>query len=142
MLRQFRSQEPRGFYGLLQAVAMTTTLDHFRASAAAKRGGGQIPVSLADESSHRLPDWHSFDVVEQSVLFDEIDRHIRAATPEDTAGRDRRIFWLYYRHGLTAKDIAAIPRLGLSSKGVESVLLRLTSQLRKLFSTRAKGAGQ
>ena len=141
VLRQFRASDARSFYGLLQAVAMTATLDHFRASAAGKRGGGQTPVSLEGDLPFRPPDWHSFNVVERSILLDEIDRHIRTVTPEGTAARDRRIFWRYYRHGFTAKDIAAIPSLDLSSKGVESVLNRLTSQLRTLFSSRAKGIG-
>jgi hypothetical protein len=44
--------------------------------------------------------------------------------------RDRKLFWLYYRVGLTADAIAGLPSIGLSTKGVESSLLRLTRLLR------------
>ena len=38
---------------------------------------------------------------------------------------ERQIFWLYYRHGFTAKQIAALPALGLTIEDVEEILRRL-----------------
>jgi len=49
----------------------------------------------------------------------------------ETLQRDRTIFWLYYRQGLTAKEIGALPSIGLSLKGVESTLHRLTQLVRE-----------
>ena len=49
----------------------------------------------------------------------------------NTADRDRTIFWLYYRQGLTTKAIATLPAIGLTIKGVESTLGRLTKMVRK-----------
>jgi RNA polymerase sigma-70 factor (ECF subfamily) len=40
------------------------------------------------------------------------------------------IFLLYYRQGLTASEIAALPALGLTTKGVESIIARLTHMIR------------
>jgi hypothetical protein len=48
-----------------------------------------------------------------------------------TAERDRQIFWLYHRHGLTAREIASIRYFGLTDKGVESVLVRLTALVKQ-----------
>ena len=45
--------------------------------------------------------------------------------------RDRTIFWLYYLQGLTAEEIAGLPTVELSAKGVESALRRITAWLRK-----------
>jgi DNA-directed RNA polymerase specialized sigma24 family protein len=39
--------------------------------------------------------------------------------------RDCQIFGLHYLAGMTTKEIAAIPGMGLTVKGVESVLVRL-----------------
>jgi RNA polymerase sigma-70 factor, ECF subfamily len=62
-------------------------------------------------------------------------REIDATLSQIAAGpqlqRSRRIFWLYYRVGLTANAIAALPYIGLSTKGVESTILRLTRLLRE-----------
>jgi hypothetical protein len=62
-------------------------------------------------------------------------QEVNAALSRVAAGphleRDRKLFWLYYRVGLTADEIAGLPSIGLSTKGVESSLLRLTRLLRQ-----------
>jgi hypothetical protein len=40
------------------------------------------------------------------------------------------IFWFFYEQGYTAKEIAMLPNIGLTVKGVEAVLLRLGRYLR------------
>jgi len=40
------------------------------------------------------------------------------------------IFFLYYRQGYTAAEIAALPSLQLTTKGVESIIARLTHMIR------------
>ena len=47
--------------------------------------------------------------------------------------RDRRIFWLYYRAGLKPAVIARMPGIGLSVKGVESAVFRLTKLVRTVL---------
>ncbi len=54
-----------------------------------------------------------------------LDRLRRRATP-----RDRQIFGLYFLQGMTAREIAELPDIGLTVKGVEAVIHRL----RKDFS--------
>ena len=44
--------------------------------------------------------------------------------------RDRDIFWLYYIEQFSAREIAALPNIELSAKGVESLIFRLTKILR------------
>jgi len=40
------------------------------------------------------------------------------------------IFWLYYEQGYSAKEISLLPSMGLTVKGVESTLQRLTRFLK------------
>ncbi len=59
-------------------------------------------------------------------MLREIDQCIERVSTQ----RDRKIFWLYYQRGLTAKDIAELPSIGLNAKGVESCIYRLTKAVR------------
>ena len=66
-----------------------------------------------------------------SVLLEQVDGALTRSTGVDTRERDRTVFWLYYKHGFTAKAIAALPAVGLTVKGVETVIFRLTKAIRK-----------
>ena len=65
----------------------------------------------------------------QSVLLAELDQRLRTAGSA-ISERDRTIFWLYYRQGFTSEEIARIFQTGLSAKGVESALRRVTLWIR------------
>lgn len=41
------------------------------------------------------------------------------------------IFWLYFRQGMSTKEIASLPAIGLSAKGVGSVIERLKRSIRE-----------
>ena len=41
------------------------------------------------------------------------------------------IFWLYFRQGMSTKEIASLPTIGLSAKGVGSVIERLKHGIRE-----------
>ena len=55
---------------------------------------------------------------ECALLLDRVDACLRDLAPSETRDRDRKIFWLYYRQGMTAKEIAGLPQIGLTLKGV------------------------
>lgn len=131
MLRDFRPQHPDAFFGMMKVTAVNIAHDHFRARRSAKRGAGTAETDLADVDGF-VPDSRSTGPasIEREILLREIDDMLSdMATP--LATRDREIFWLHNRQGFTAKDIAAIPFYKLSTKGVESILHRLTCYLRK-----------
>src|SRR5207249_1569937 len=114
------------FVGYLKTIAAKVAFDYFRAIHAAKRGsGGNIEDTVylnaapVDISSAREP--------EMMVIMEEIDQILKAKASE----RDSTIFWLYYRQGLTTKEIAEMPAFQLAVKGVESVLWRLTQFVRR-----------
>jgi RNA polymerase sigma-70 factor (ECF subfamily) len=140
VLREFRSSEPKALYGLIQAVAVTVTLDHFRSWSAEKRGSGQEQVS-PDSETIQIPSLGSpEEEIARSLLLERIDRCLKEIIPAETADRDRRVFWFYFRHGFTAREIAALPGTGLSDKGVESLLHRLTHQLKPCVKEKGTSA--
>jgi hypothetical protein len=58
-------------------------------------------------------------------LFTEIDEHLKYCLTGADQERDHMIFWLYFRQGMSTKQIASLPTIGLSAKGVGSVIERL-----------------
>ncbi len=124
-LREFESRHDDAIYGFLKAVAYTVTMDHFKVHNAAKRGAKlqnntDFDISLRVEG-HESP-------VEDKILLREIEDLIAEVAEKE---RDKVVFLLYYRQGLTAKKIAGIPGIELSEKGVESCLHRLTERVKK-----------
>ena len=67
--------------------------------------------------------------MQRSALLAQLDDKLLSA-PEIVGERDRAFFWLYYREGFTAEEIAGLPDAGLTAKGVESALRRITLWLR------------
>lgn len=118
-------QEPGSAFGLVRVTAATVTLDHLRASGARKRNMRMV-VSLDDV--HEPSEGAAGD---RSVLLQQLDLQLGHLCQGETGARDRQIFWLYYRHGWTAREIAALPAVALSPKGVESTLHRLTVGLKE-----------
>jgi RNA polymerase sigma-70 factor (ECF subfamily) len=106
--------------------------DHFKSIHTQKRGAGQLEqidenlVPPAAEDSAGSP-----KVLERTVLIQEITRHLDLCLAGPDRDRNRRIFWLHYRAGLSARAIADLPGIRLTPKGVESILIRLTRDLRQ-----------
>jgi RNA polymerase sigma-70 factor (ECF subfamily) len=125
ILREFRPQSEDSIFGLLKTVAFSVTQDYFREGRAAKRGAGR-ESSLDRYVESTVAGCEGLPQAEREILLAQIDgflTEVEAGAPE----RDRQIFWLYYRHGMTSRAIAAISRIGLTQKGVESVIQRLTN---------------
>jgi RNA polymerase sigma-70 factor (ECF subfamily) len=124
-LREFESRHEDAIFGYLKSIAYTVTLDHFKVHYASKRGA-KLRSAADPEASLRITGQKA--AVEMNILLREL---------EDMAGegaeemRDRLVFALYYRQGLSTGKIARIRSLGLSQKGVESCLHRLTERLKK-----------
>jgi RNA polymerase sigma-70 factor (ECF subfamily) len=131
LLREFDQRHTDSFLGFVRVVAANVVRDHFKSSHSKKRGANQVEsisedfVPSAEEGAAG-----SSKAIERAVLIDEIGRHLDLCISGADRDRNAMIFWLYYRAGLSAGAIAALPGLGLSTKGVESLLLRITRELR------------
>jgi RNA polymerase sigma-70 factor (ECF subfamily) len=125
--------EPRGedsFLGLLRIVSASVANDYFRRLYSVKRGGNVTTMPLVEETP--LPsaaNARQTAQMQRSVLLSQLDQKLRSA-PDVIGERDRALFWLYYRQGFTAEEIAGLFAAGLTPKGVESALRRVATWLR------------
>lgn len=124
-LREFESRYDEAFYGYLKSIAYSVTLDYFKKHYASKRGVLLRANTDADATLRLVGEESS---TETDLLLQELEEMSGRGTE---GARDRLILNLYYRKGYATKEIARIRSLGLSQKGVESCLRRLTEKLRK-----------
>src|SRR3984893_16792248 len=75
--------------------------------------------------------WH-LERIAFGVFLKEIDEHLKRVLTGPDPERDRTIFWLYFRQGMSTKEIASLPGTGLGGKGVGSVIERLKQRVREL----------
>lgn len=131
LLRSFESRHDDAIFGYLKVVAANVVHDHFKSAMAEKRGAGQIDA-LTDEgaTSPAAAMLDSSNSMERNVLLRQIDDALRQVAKGEDQDRNRLIFWLYYRDGLSANAIAALPSIDLTTKGVESILLRMTRMIK------------
>lgn len=131
-LRRFEFRHEHALFGFLKTIASNVVQDHFRGSHSQKRGSGKADDDLDSGGASQAGSSNHSVSTERKILMDEIAKHLeKILAGELNAARDQAIFWLYYRCGLTAKEISGLPGIDLSVKGVESVLLRLTRMIRQ-----------
>jgi RNA polymerase sigma-70 factor (ECF subfamily) len=131
-LLDFTVQHPDAVLGYIKKIAINVAHDHLKSLHSQKRGSRET-VQLQDDFD---PQAQSRDLggqaaMELDVLLREIDSCLEACSEGPDKERDRLIFWLHYQQGMSAKAIAELPTVGLSAKGVESAILRLTRLVRE-----------
>lgn len=128
ILRNFDHRHPDAFVGFVQVVAANVARDHFRSSARTLHP--TIDEAVESTVSSGAKGYGSASAMEREVLLKQIEQRIDSCTDEPHKDRNRRIFWLYFRAGLSSAAIASLPGMELTSKGVESVILRMTREIR------------
>lgn len=124
LLARVPKEPPSAIESYLKILCANATHDYWRNRNTEKRSERRTRV--LDENLHASFDpRHIFD---HTILFESVNRCLECDENE------RTIFWLYYRQGLTAREIAAIKHLDLSVKGVESVLARRTAAVRAILT--------
>jgi RNA polymerase sigma-70 factor (ECF subfamily) len=131
-LREFKYDHENGIYGLLKAAACSVFGDYIRYRLSQKRGGGKVVVCLEDGTPVQAP-MNVAGYLEREVVLHEIDRLLATCSDDAAVQRDSAIFWLYYRYGLSCDAIAQIAYMGLTVKGVESTILRLTRRVKEKY---------
>jgi RNA polymerase sigma-70 factor (ECF subfamily) len=133
LLKAFEFQHPESIYGFLKVVASNVAHDYFKSRLAQKRDSGREVEHLDDPSiAVSSPDSTGSPArIERAVLIRQIDQQISISLPPIEIKRARMVFWLYYRAGFSASAIASLPSVGLTTKGVESLLFRLTRIVRE-----------
>jgi len=140
ILRSFQQQHPDAFTGYVKVVTANVVRDHFKSFHTQKRGAGRLEqieedfVPAAGEDSAGSP-----KSIERAVLIREITHHLEFCVAGPDQERNRQIFWLHYRAGLSARAIAELPGIGLTTKGVESIIMRITRELRERMAESKAG---
>lgn len=123
LLRAYEGDE-NSFFSYLKVVARNVVHDYFWGVYRTSESGDLV-LHEADEASLVAPE-SAASSQEREVLLEQIHTILKTTASEE----DRAIFRLYYRHGFTASEIAAIPEINLSIKGVESLLHQLITRVR------------
>ena len=132
LLRDFAIQHPEAVLGYLKIIAANVTHDYFKHARSQSSGGDKPHVSTSDVDPAA---GNEVDRSEEKIAFEillkEIDEYLKRCLTGPDQERDRMIFWLYFRQGMSTKEIASLPTIGLSAKGVGSVIERLKYGIRE-----------
>ena len=132
LLRDFAIQHPEAILGYLKKAAANVAHDYFKHGHSQSSGGDQPHISTSDVDPEAGREVHgSQENIAFGVFLKEIDEHLQRCLAGPDQERDRMIFWLYFRQGMSTKEIASLPSIGLGTKGVGSVIERLKHGIRE-----------
>ena len=123
-LRAIRNEHENTIFGYLKVIASNVAKDHFR-----KPENKADEIELSDAVVPPGPQDH-----ERREFLDkksQVQEILETLSSSETYDRDVAIFWFFYEQGYTAKEISLMPHLGLTIKGVEAVIFRLTQYVRE-----------
>jgi RNA polymerase sigma-70 factor (ECF subfamily) len=131
LLRTFDARHSEAIFGYIKVVTANVVRDRFKAFHSQKRGADRLE-GIPEDSVFTAGENHpgGAKAIERTVLIRQVERHLENCSIGKDHDRNTRIFWLYYRTGLSAGDIANLLGTGLTTKGVESIIFRLTKDLR------------
>lgn len=130
VLRSLRSDRPEALVAYLKTIAASAAVDHLRTRAAQKRGSDRAAESI-EAVGHLVPAADCEADLHRGILLRQVDRCLKSNT--EVSDRDRQIFWLYYRQGLSSRAISGFT-LGLTQKGVESAIHRMVRAVRRCIA--------
>lgn len=140
ILIDFKHRHPDAFVGYLQVLAANVVRDHFKSAYSKKRGANQVESISEDFTPPaKVNGEGSPGSIERGVLIGEVRGYLDLCIVGRDQNRNRRIFWLYYRAGLSAAAISVLPGIGLTTKGVESLILRMTKEVRERMAAQKTG---
>jgi RNA polymerase sigma-70 factor, ECF subfamily len=118
-LREFVPRHAGSAFCYVQVIAIRVTLD----------GCKRKDFRCIQELPPDPPDIAAPDKAEWLAMKAEIADFLR----KQASARDCQIFGFHFLQGMTAKEIAAIPGMELTVKGVESALARLKRLIQENF---------
>src|SRR5438552_3466437 len=142
LLRDFAIQRPEAILGYLKKTAANATHDYFKHGRSQSSGGDKPHVSTSDVDPEAGNEVHgSQDKIAFGIFLTEIDECLKRCLTGPDQDRDRTIFWLYFRQGMSAKEIASLPTIGLGAKADESVIERLIQSIREQILSSPSDSG-
>lgn len=128
LVENFTPSRTDAIYGYIKVFTANLAHDRFKEFRSQKRGGRAPATSIDSDTAELAIQSERFTEasLERHVLIQQVDACLKVICSGPNSDRDRRVFWLYFRTGLAASAIAQLRPIGLTTKGVESILLRLT----------------
>lgn len=138
-LRRIRGDHDNSIFAYVKRTAFNVAQDHIRSLR---------PIDLAesiDDPDFVEPPNDQYKADFGDARIEDIERCLKELSHEPNFQRDYNIFWLHYRQGYTAKEIAQLPSITegkkrLEEKGVEGVLYRLKMKLKECGKPTSTGA--
>jgi len=131
LLQDFAVERPKAILGYLKRTAANATHDYFKHGRTQLSGGDRLHVSTSDVDPEAGEEAHgSEEKIAWGVFLNEVDEHLKHCLSGLDQERDRTIFWLYFRQGMSTKEIASLPSIALSANRVGSVIERLKHLIR------------
>jgi RNA polymerase sigma-70 factor (ECF subfamily) len=118
-LRNLHCAHENAVFGFVKVVAANVAED-YRRSRSGKMRAKEESLEIIEQKSAT-----GSKEKDLNILREQIDKCLLGLAGGPAFARDRAIFWLYYRWGYTAKQIARLPSINLPIKDVENLLLRL-----------------
>jgi RNA polymerase sigma-70 factor (ECF subfamily) len=132
LLHDFALRYPEAILGYIKKTAANATHDHFKHRRSQTSGGDRGHVSTTDVDPQAGEEVDgSQEKIGFQILLNQIDEHLKRTLISPDQERDRMIFWLYFRQGMSTQEIASMPAIALTAKGVGSVLERLKRCVRE-----------
>jgi len=146
-LRRFQGAHNNSIYEYLKLISINVVKDHFRELNAQKRP--KIAYSLdeligSDGTSALLGDAASgldgapIVAPDMPYSIDEIESALQKATGWKNRDRDILIFKLHYLEGMTLEEITRTKGINLSAVGVNSIITRVTRNIRKQLTKQSR----
>jgi RNA polymerase sigma factor (sigma-70 family) len=127
VIRSFRGTTDLSVYAFLGSIAVSIVADQLRSQRTLRRSAQVVPL----DELQGLSAAHADTDAQLSAMLQVIDveRALLADEESQNPERDLLIFKLHFVEGLSAREIASMPALKLTTSGLEKVLTRVRSRL-------------
>ena len=127
VIRSFRGTTEVSVNAFLASIALSNVVDQLRSQSALRRRAQVVPLDqLQDVSSPRVDPAGRFSALLELI---DVEKALRTDEESKNPERDLLIFKLHFVEGLSAREIASIPGLKLTTSGSEKVLSRVRNRL-------------
>ncbi|HLH32775.1 MAG TPA: sigma-70 family RNA polymerase sigma factor [Terriglobia bacterium] len=127
VIRSFRGTTENSVCAFLCSIALSVVADQLRSQRALRRRAQLTSLDDVESSEPSAGDTEA----RFAALLELIDVEKALRTDEESKNpeRDLLIFKLHFVEGLSAREIASIPALKLTTSGLEKVLARVKNRL-------------
>src|SRR5215813_5275145 len=102
LLYEFAITHHDAINGYVKTVAINVAHDYFKSQKSRKRGGKFVVQSHEEfEAKARTDSPGGQETIEREILLRQINDCLQSCTEGPSQERDRTIFWLHYRQGMT-----------------------------------------